>query len=177
MMMKTVHSRVTTLMRGAAVTAACFSAAAWGHIVLETREAVSGSYYKATFQVSHGCEGSPTVRLRVRIPEGVIGAKPQPKPGWQLSTVKVKLAAAVAAGHGKSIGETVGEVVWSGGNLPNDYFDEFKIAVKLPDRPGTTLYFPVVQECQKGVHRWIEIPSGGTEPKEPAPGLRLTSKP
>jgi len=45
--------------------------------------------------------------------------------------------------------------------------------------PGKTIYFPVVQECEKVVHRWIEIPTGGhshDEASEPAPGLRLLPK-
>jgi uncharacterized protein YcnI len=51
--------------------------------------------------------------------------------------------------------------------------------MKLPDRPGATLYFPVVQECREGVHRWIEIPAKGKRAEdleEPAPALRLTPK-
>ena len=26
-------------------------------------------------------------------------------------------------------------------------------------KPNTTLYFPVVQECEQGVSRWIDIPA------------------
>ena len=52
------------------------------HVTLEKRQAPVGSYYKAVFAVPHGCAGSPTVKLRVQIPEGVIGIKPMPKPGW-----------------------------------------------------------------------------------------------
>jgi uncharacterized protein YcnI len=48
--------------------------------------------------------------------------------------------------------------------------------VRLPATPGATLYFPVVQECEHGVTRWIEIPEPGKtsrDYKEPAPALRL----
>jgi uncharacterized protein YcnI len=37
----------------------------------------------------------------------------------------------------------------------------------------------VVQECEKGVHRWIEIPAAGkpaSEYPEPAPALKLLPK-
>jgi uncharacterized protein YcnI len=37
-----------------------------------------------------------------------------------------------------------------------------------------------VQECEKGVHRWIEIPVAGktaADYPEPAPGLKLLRKP
>lgn len=163
-----------------AIAVAMMAVPAAAHVGLENRQAAPGSYYKATFQISHGCNGAPTVQVRVKIPEGVISVKPQPKPGWKLSTVLAKLPQPVDAGHGKTINETVSEVSWSGGNLSNDHFDEFKIAMKLPDRPGAEIYFPVVQDCQKGVHRWIEIPEKGkpaSELKEPAPKLQLTPKP
>jgi uncharacterized protein YcnI len=105
-----------------------------------------------------------------------MSVKPQPKPGWKLTISRAKLPQPIDAGHGRM----VSEVAWSGGLLPDDQFDEFKITMKLPDRPGTTVYFPVVQECQAGVHRWIETPDTGkpgAELKEPAPALQLTPKP
>jgi uncharacterized protein YcnI len=39
---------------------------------------------------------------------------------------------------------------------------------------------PVVQECEKGIHRWIEIPAEGKSAddyKEPAPGIKLLPRP
>ena len=54
------------------------------------------------------------------------------------------------------------------------------IAEELAGTP--VLYFPVVQECEKGVHRWIEIPTGkhaeghGAGSAEPAAALRLLPK-
>jgi uncharacterized protein YcnI len=159
--------------------ALCAAAPAFAHVTLERGEAAADSYYKATLRAPHGCKDSPTVRLRVRLPEGVLSVKPQPKPGWSLAITKVKLNPPLDDGHGGKITETVGEVVWSGGKLLNEHFDEFAMMMKLPDRPGATLYFPVVQECVEGVHRWIEIPEAGKSArdyKEPAPALRLGPK-
>lgn len=160
---------------------ACLAAApAFAHVTLEVRQAPADSYYKATLFAPHGCKGSPTVRFRVRIPEGVSGVKPQPKPGWKLEITRVKLNPPLEDGHGNKITETVSEVAWSGGSLADEHFDEFLMMTKLPNRPGTTLYFPVVQECVQGVHRWIEIPEAGKSAhdlKEPAPALRLTPRP
>jgi uncharacterized protein YcnI len=162
----------------ALIAAACALAAheAVAHITLEQTQATTDSYYKATLRVPHGCNGSPTVRIRVRIPEGVTGVKPQPKQAWKLETTRVKLSPPLDDGHGGKITETVGEVAWSGGALADEHFDEFMMMMKLPDRPGATLYFPVVQECAKGVHRWIETGKPAQELKEPAPALRLTPK-
>jgi uncharacterized protein YcnI len=156
---------------------ACMGSAS-AHAVLERGEAPADSYYKATIGIAHGCEGTATLRVRVRIPEGVVSVKPRPKPGWELSVQKEKLPKPIDAGHGRMITEEVAEVTWTG-RLLNEHFDEFVLQVKLPNQPGETLYFATVQECEKGVHRWIEIPAAGKSPrdyKEPAPALKLLPK-
>ena len=55
--------------------------------------------------------------------------------------------------------------MWSGGKLPDHNYDEFVIVTYLTSglKPNTTLYFPVVQECEQGVSRWIDIPKEGSE--------------
>src|SRR4051794_17763265 len=162
--------------RGIVVVAAlAWATSASAHITLEAGEAPAWSYFKAVFRVGHGCAGSPTIRLRFRMPEGMTSVKPQPKPGWKVDTVRAPLAQPIDDGEGGRITEAVSEVVWSDGRLPNDQFDEFAILMRLPNRAGDTIYFPVIQECEKGVHRWIEIPAAGkaAEGREPAPALRL----
>ncbi len=164
----------------AGLIGALLAATASAHVTLERASAPAGSYYKAVLQVPHGCKGSPTVAIRVRIPDGVTSAKPQPKPGWTLAIKRSKLPQPVDAGHGRTIDEAVSEVAWSGGSLADAEFDEFKIMLKLPDRAGATLYFPVVQQCKSGVQRWIEVPEPGRPDaslETPAPALLLTPKP
>jgi uncharacterized protein YcnI len=158
-------------------TCAMLSTTATAHVTLESREAPVGAPYKAVLRVPHGCEGTATTSLRVRIPEGVIGVKPMPKPGWTLSTVKGKYPKTYSLYHAQ-VSEGVTEISWAGGALPDAWYDEFVFQAFLTDdlEPGKTLYIPVVQECEKGVHRWIEIPAaghGGHDLKEPAPGLKL----
>ena len=67
----------------------------------------------------------------VRIPEGVMSVKPQPKPGWKLTITRARLAQPVDAGHGRMVSERVSEVAWSGGLLPDEQFDEFRIMMKF----------------------------------------------
>jgi uncharacterized protein YcnI len=160
------------------IFAACgMTVSAFGHVTLERKEAPVGASYKAVFRVPHGCDGSPTTAIRVRIPDGVIDVKPMPKPGWTLNIVKGKYAKTYSLFHAQ-VSEGVTEIDWTGGKLPDDYYDEFVfqsfLASDLPE--GQTIYFPVVQECEKGVHRWIEIPKEGTDYPEPAPGLKLVPK-
>src|SRR5258708_40281803 len=65
---------------------------AFAHITLETQQAPVGASYKAVMRVPHGCEGTATTAIRVRVPDGMIGVKPMPKAGWQLNTVTGKYA-------------------------------------------------------------------------------------
>jgi uncharacterized protein YcnI len=162
--------------------AALAASPAAAHITLETKQATVGASYKAVFAVPHGCAGSATVKIRVQIPEGVIAVKPMPKAGWSVDVVEGKYAADYDY-HGNKLSSGVKEVVWSGGRLPDHNYDEFVISTFLTDslKPNTTLYFPVVQECETGVSRWIEIPAEGAgeshEDKSPAPGVKLLPKP
>jgi uncharacterized protein YcnI len=154
------------------------AAPALAHVELETSKAPANSSFKLVFMVPHGCAGSPTVGLRVRIPDGVIRAKPMPKYGWTLTTVAEKLATPVDY-EGTKLTEDIREIDWTKGNLPDDFYDEFVIVAKLPDTPGQTIYFPVIQQCAKGETRWIEIPAQGQNAddlKRPAPSVTLGPK-
>jgi uncharacterized protein YcnI len=173
----TLYSILKTIAAGTALAAS----SAHAHITLENRQASPGSYYKAVFAVPHGCAGSATVKIRVQIPEGVIAVKPMPKAGWTIETVKGKYAASYE-NHGATISEGVKEVIWSGGKLADDNYDEFIAATYLTAalKPNTTLYFPVLQECEQGTSRWIDIPQGDKpahDSKSPAPGVKLMPKP
>jgi uncharacterized protein YcnI len=168
-----------TRVAAVAVTMLAVTSSATAHVVLESKEAPAASTYKAVLQVGHGCEGSPTTSIRVQIPEGVIAVKPMPKPGWELTTKQGEYAQAYDY-FGEKLTEGVKEVAWTGGNLPDEWYDEFVLRVRLPDAaPGTVVRFPVVQECVEGVHRWIEVPAEGQDPdslEEPVPFLTLTEK-
>lgn len=143
------------------IAAALLASSAQAHITLEQDTARAGSYQKLTFRVGHGCDGSPTKAVTVTMPESVIGAKPMPKPGWNIRLVEGKPASAVR------------EVSWSGGPLPDAYYDEFSMQVKLPAEPGK-LYFKIVQQCEKGSVAWDELPGeAGVKVKSPAPVLNV----
>jgi uncharacterized protein YcnI len=168
------------ISRSAAALAAVALAGGIGpataHVTASPNEAAAGSYFQSAFTVPHGCSGSPTIAVRIKIPDGVTSVKPQMKPGWQIEIKNRKLDTPIDAGHGRMISETVDEVAWRGGSLPDIYYDTFGLVMKLPDDAGKTLYFPVVQECKEGVHRWITIPADGEkwhEAKEPAPFIKL----
>jgi uncharacterized protein YcnI len=170
--MRTKHIRIAAVV----FTAALSTHVAAAHVTASPNEAVADSYFVTSFTVPHGCDGAATVAVRIKIPEGVVDVKPQMKPGWQASRVMRKLAAPIKDAHGNTQTEVVDEVDWRGGPLPDSLYDSFGVMMKLPATKGTTLYFPTVQECEKGVHRWIEIPAAGQhwhDLKEPAPFVHL----
>jgi len=169
---------VTTMLHGCLLMLAA-TGSAKAHVTLETEEAAANSSYKAVLRVPHGCDGKATVAVRVKIPEGVIVAKPMPKPGWELATTQGKYAKSYDY-YGSPVAEGVTEIAWSGGNLPDEWYDEFVFRARLTDFPvGTVVYFPVVQECVGGaVERWIESPEPGKSDDDyetPAPGLKISA--
>lgn len=170
-------SRVAGL---AALLTLCATAPTMAHVTANPRTAPAGSYFRTALRVGHGCEGSATVALRVTVPDGIYTIRPQMKPGWRITIRKSPLPAPVDIGHGHSISEKIDWIEWRGGPLPDAYFDEFGLSMKLPDTAagtaaGTAIYFPAVQECEEGTRRWIEIPAGdGAHLKDPAPSVTLT---
>jgi uncharacterized protein YcnI len=137
--------------------------AAQAHVTLDQATGLAGTYQKLAFRVGHGCDGSATTGLTVSLPEGANAAKPMPKQGWKIDI----------ANSGN-----LHEISWKGGSLPDAYFDEFVMQVKLPETPGK-LYFRIVQQCGKTSVAWDEIAADGAavKLKAPAPVLEVLPAP
>lgn len=161
-------------------TALCVASSAYAHVTANPNHGTAGQYFETKFRVSHGCEGSDTISISITLPKGTVVAKPQNKAGWSAAVTKSKLPAPVSAGHGKMTDEQIDEIIWSNGSLPDDQYDEFGVILKLPEKTGETLYFPVVQTCEKGENRWTEIPTGTQQwhdLKLPAPFVKIEAAP
>lgn len=154
---------------------------AFAHVTLETPTAKVNGSYKAVLRVGHGCDGKATTAIRVRLPEGVISVKPMPKPGWKIEKTQGEFAKAYDY-YGEQKTGGVRELLWSGGNLGDDEYDEFVFRAYVTDnfKPGQTVAFPVVQECTEGATtRWIEIPEPGKtadDYEHPAPFITVVDK-
>ena len=118
------------------------AAAVQAHVTLEQPQAAAGASYKAVFRVGHGCDGSATQAIGVRLPEGFGHAKPMPKPGWTLTL--------------RRDGDAVVEVTWKAASreawLDDAYYDEFVLR-GTPARSGP-LVFKVLQQCEKAQVDW-----------------------
>ncbi len=168
--MKTIGTAIAALV---ALTNTAFA-----HVTLETPTAPQGSTYIGVLNVGHGCEGEPTLRVRVQIPEGMIAVKPVPKPGWDLEIITGDYATTYDY-YGTEMKEGPRELIWTG-SLDDAHFDQFAFRGKLTDslKADTTVYFPVIQDCTHGAHNWVNIPAEGQNSHdidEPAPGLHITN--
>jgi copper(I)-binding protein len=131
-------------------------------IVLSQPSFEAGQNYAAFFKIEHGCDGSPTIALRVQIPDGVTVLQTPQKPGWALNAERNKDHISAVTWHGKLDAKTA---------------DQFGLLVRLPLKAGA-LYFPAVQRCEKGETGWIDIPTAGQALRDiahPAPVLQLTA--
>lgn len=131
---------------------------------MQDSAAAAGVSYRATLRVGHGCNGSPTTAIQVRIPAGFNGAQPMPKAGWTLST-RVGALEQPYESHGTRFTEGVLEITWTANGpanaLPDAYYDEFVLRGTTPKTPGP-LWFKVTQTCEKGSTAWTEVPPTGT---------------
>ena len=163
------------LFTAAMVLAAANTGAAQAHSSLETGTAKLGAY-KAVMRIPHGCEGQATNTVRIEIPEGYIGVKPMPKAGWSIELEKGDYAKSYDI-YGEKVTSGVKAVIWSGGDLPDEFYDEFVVRGTLADlEPGSKLAFVTTQTCKDGKVEWKDIAKEGEDPhalKSPAPLLEI----
>jgi periplasmic copper chaperone A len=181
-MTRTTRTTRTTLaaasaLGGGALLALAAPLAAQAHVNVTPASTAAGAYTVLTFSSAHGCEGSPTTAFTVDIPEGVESVAPTLKAGWAVEKVMVDLDEPIDDGHGNTITERVGQVVYTAGTpVPDGYRDTLEIQLQLPeDAAGERLEFPVLQQCEVGETAWNESPAAdGTEPEHPAPAIEVT---
>ncbi len=147
--------RFVLLAAAASVAALAVGGTALAHIDPDPAQAQAGSRLTIGFTIEHGCEGSPTVQIDMRLAEGVTDPVPEPVDGWTPSV-------------------DADVVTYVGGPLPDDEEGTFEITMTMPATVDTSIFFPIVQRCEVGEIRWIGLPTAsGDEPVEPAPAVRL----
>lgn len=166
-----------TLSAAAVVFAAAFTAAQ-AHVTFLNPEAPQEKTFLATLQVPHGCDGEPTNEVQVKLPEGFVFAKPQPKAGWELEVIKGDYLKTYD-NHGAKVKSGAVEIRWKGGNLSDDFYDTFVIQGKVSGvDAGTSLAFPVKQLCGDAAEAWDQVATDGGDPhklKSPTPLLKVVA--
>lgn len=155
------------------------SVPAMAHVTANPNNGSAGQYFETKFRISHGFDGSDTTEVHLTLPKGTVIAKAQNKPGWTVTVNKSKLEKPVPAGHGKMAEEQIDEIIWKGGPLPHDQYDEFGLLTKLPDAPGI-IWLPVKQVCKDGIADWKNVPAQMErwhDTDHPAPFVKIEAAP
>ena len=130
---------------------------AYAHPSFDDSIEAAGRMFKADMLVTHGCGESPTLKVVIEIPEEVLAITARIKPGWKIETVESELKEHRTV-FGMEKTKYTSQIIWSGGSLPSDNFDEFSFIV-IPPNEETTLYFPTTQYCDEGVEAYTYIPA------------------
>lgn len=115
------------------------AAPAAAHVTITPSTTAAGATAVVRMEVPHGCEGSATTDLAVRMPEGVSDLAADDTERWSAEAA-------------------VGSITFhTDSPLPDALRDEVVFSVRLPDQAGAELVFPVVQRCQEGESAWTEV--------------------
>ncbi|WP_277441733.1 YcnI family protein [Streptomyces sp. SPB162] len=152
--------------------------AASAHVTVRPDTAAPGSYVTVVFHVPSEQKDTTTTEVEVVLPADhpLASVRTRPLPGWHSRVEKTALSTPLRTDDGQ-VTEVVSKVVWTGGAIGIDQFEEFELAIGPLPTDVDSLVFKVLQTYGNGaVARWINKPStSGAEPENPAPVLRLTA--
>ena len=151
--------------------------AASAHVTIEPPSAPKGTDAVISFVVPNEMENANTTQVQVVFPTDhlIPDASTQPVAGWTPRSQMAHSDKPLQTDHGTT-NDYVQSITWSGGSIPPGQFQEFAIALGLPD-DASSLTFKALQTYSNGqIVRWIETRGAGQpEPENPAPVLQLTS--
>ncbi|NYE37600.1 uncharacterized protein YcnI [Nocardioides cavernae] len=159
-MPRTSASLRAALLGAAAVAPLVLAIApAAAHVTIDVSTTEAGETARVRMEVPHGCAGSATTELAVRMPAGVSELAAETTDRWSAQ------AAADAV------------TFRTDDPLPDALADEVSFSVRLPDEVGAVLVFPVVQRCEVGESAWTEVAADAAsrdELEQPAPVVVVT---
>ena len=139
--------------------------AAFAHVTVKPNEVGVGTYQ--TFNVSVPNEKEvATTQIRLIIPAGLEHASPNVKPGWNVRIVKAgesMKGEVLNTGAQAPDPETVTEIIWTGGSIPEGMRDDFFFSAKTPADAGE-LKWNAYQTYANGVTVAWDLDSGA-QPK------------
>jgi uncharacterized protein YcnI len=150
--------RIPLTIAAAVGVALCVAGPASAHIHTDPEEVVAGTENTVGFIIEHGCDGSPTTKVELQMPDGTTGIEG-------------------VDGNGFTAGVDGQVVTFSGGTLADDTEQAFEVTFTAPTEAGT-LDIPLIQTCEEGSTDWIEPEvEGQPEPEHPAPQLVVAANP
>ncbi|HEY7813073.1 MAG TPA: YcnI family protein [Nakamurella sp.] len=169
--------RTVVVAAGVAVLSLTGALAASAHVTVSADTTAAGSDAVLTFSVPHGCDGSATTKIAIKVPDQVTSVTPTVNPNWDVQKVTEALNPPITDSDGNQITQRVDQVVYTAKTpLAADLRDALALSLQVPDVAGQSLTFPVIQTCEVGETAWIEQQAAGQpEPAHPAPTIQVTA--
>lgn len=149
------------------------------HVSVTPDTAEPGERAAVAFRVPNERDDSSTVRLEVVFPadQPLASVSPLAVPGWKITVNTEPLDSPIDNGYGGTVSEVVRSIVWEGGRIPPDQYQEFPVRLGPLPEQNSTLVFKSLQTYSDGeVVRWIEVEEpGAPEPDRPAPSLTVAA--
>jgi len=136
------------------------AAPASAHVSLDATTTEAGARTLLTLEVPHGCEGSATTEVAVRVPDAVSDLAVEDTQRWAATVTDEAVTFRTDR------------------PLPDGTRDQVSFSVRLPDEVGAELVFPVVQRCEVGESAWTEVgedAAARADLEMPAPVLVVTA--
>lgn len=149
-------------------------AGAAAHIRVQPEEVEAGAYTVLYVNVPNESRNLATTKVVVEFPPGFTYALYRPVAGWAGEVKMTKAGKSIIGG--RTVPAGVDRVTWTarqpGAEIQPDQFEEFPIAVQIPDTAGEAFTFKAMQTYENGeVVRWV----GGPNSREPAPQVLVTA--
>jgi uncharacterized protein YcnI len=160
-----------------AIVALALPAAA--HITVNPNTAEPGGYGAFSVRVPNEEADADTTNVQLYLPTDhpIASVSVQPTPGWTIQVTKGRLPTPIKTDDGE-VTQAVTQITWSGGKIQPGQFQQFFVSLGPLPTDTTKLYFKALQTYTDktgttNVVRWIDMPSGNTEPAHPAPSITL----
>lgn len=166
--------KIKSILVLAGLLALAVPAAAGAHVTLQPSTVAAGDETVLNVRVPNEEDSAATTKVQLQLPSGFTSALNQPVPGWSVKVKTQKLAKPVQTDDGP-ISEEVRQITWTADGAQSGIgpgqFQDFPLAVQIPDKAGVTLTFKALQSYSDGsVVRWI----GAPDSEEPAPQVTVT---
>jgi uncharacterized protein YcnI len=155
----TVVRRVALSGLAAVGLVALGATSATAHVTITPSTTAAGAVADLRVEIPHGCVGSATTAITIRMPEGVTDVTAPDTDRW-------------------AVEQAADALTWTTDEpLPDAEHAAVELSVRLPDDAGATLVFPVIQQCEQGEAAWTEVAEHGEGHdglERPAPVLVVT---
>lgn len=172
-----MRSKWVLAVAAGALGALALAGPAAAHVTVNPKQADPGSYTRVAFRVPTESDTASTTKVEVFLPtdQPVASVSVQPVPGWTVDVHSAKLATPMKTDDG-NVTEAVDRITWTasaGAAIKPGQFQEFPVSLGPLPKSGSLTFKALQTYSDRSVVRWIQVPSGDTEPDHPAPVLSI----